>query len=247
MDQEMNAVWAYNAELCAPRTDWEKLADIDCLEGDPPHRRVAMRNLRLKPFWLGAEQKEMAGLWDKQCFRKVRRADLPEGTRVFTTRFHYKIKRYSATASLKSLKVRLVVQGHRMVEGTDYEQAFAPVPRSTVGRTVISVAAANGLHLHALDISQAFIQSSWADLPEVVDTIYVTPPEGVEEDAGIVYEVLRPLYGISSSARALHFSLAKWFKAEGFQQAGFEESVFIRKAGGKYQSDINAHYRIFSH
>ena len=50
------------------------------------------------------------------------------------------------------------------------------------------------------------------------------------EDAGIVYEVLRPLYGIPSSARALHFSLAKWFKAEGFQQAGFEESVFIRKA-----------------
>jgi len=30
-------------------------SEIDLLEGDPVHRGVAMRNLRLKPFWLKAE------------------------------------------------------------------------------------------------------------------------------------------------------------------------------------------------
>eukprot|EP00961_Rhodomonas_salina_P014525 194808-Rhodomonas_salina.1 len=53
-----------------------------------------------------------------------------------------------------------------MEEGTDYEQSFAPVPCSTAGRTVIALAATNGLHLHAMDITQAFIQANWADLPE---------------------------------------------------------------------------------
>ena len=156
-DEQLNVIWALHADTgdMASRTDWEALADIDCLEPDPPHRRRAMQNARLKPFWLGAEDKEMKGLWDKGCFEKVRRSQLPQGTRVFTSRFHYKIKRFSTTSALKSLKVRLVLQGHRMVEGSDFDQAFAPVPRSAVGRTMMALAAANNMHLHAMDVAQA--------------------------------------------------------------------------------------------
>ena len=54
-----------------------------------------------------AEKEEMDGLWEKGCFRKVHRSDLPSTTRIFSSRFHYKIKRCSATSALKSLKVRL--------------------------------------------------------------------------------------------------------------------------------------------
>ena len=237
-EDQLNVIWALHAETLSPRTDWETLADLDCLEPDPPHRRRAMQNARLKPFWLGAEEKEMQGLWNKGCFERVQRTSLPAGTRVFSSRFHYKIKRYSATSALKSLKVRLVVQGHRMQEGRDFDQAFAPVPRSAVGRTMMAIAAANNMHLHAMDVAQAFIQASWSDLPEDTRTIYITPPEGVDENPDVVYRVVRPLYGIPSSARALHFTLVRWFREQGFTQAGFEESVFIRKAGGRYKEDI---------
>ena len=88
------------------------------------------------------------------------------------------------------------------------------------------------------DVSQAFIQASWADLPEDIGKIYIRPPEGVQEDEDTVYEVVRPLYGIPASARALHFTLARWFRERGFVPAGFEESVFVRKAGGRYKADI---------
>ena len=37
--------------------------EIDLLEGDPPHRGVALRNLKFKRFWLAAEEAEWAGLW----------------------------------------------------------------------------------------------------------------------------------------------------------------------------------------
>jgi len=106
-----------------------------------------------------------------------------------------------------------------MQEGRDFDQAFAPVPRSAVGRTMMALAAANGMHLHSMDVAQAFIQSNWADLPEDIGTIYITPPDGVQEDEDVVYRVVRPLYGIPSSARALHFTLVRWFREQGFTQA----------------------------
>eukprot|EP00961_Rhodomonas_salina_P290327 3923186-Rhodomonas_salina.1 len=60
--------------------------------------------------------------------------------------------------------------------------------------------------IHSLDITQAFIQSEWQYLPEGnPSSIFITPPDCVEEEAGVVYEVLKPLYGIPNSARALHF------------------------------------------
>ncbi len=59
----------------------------------------------------------------------------------------------------------------------------------------------------------------------------------------MVYEVLRPLYGIPSSARALHRTLSKWFKEQGFKTAGYEDSVWVCPAGGAYAHDmiVSAH------
>ena len=58
----------------------------------------------------------------------------------------------------------------------------------------------------------------------------------------MVYEVTRPLYGIPSSARALHLTLSKWI-SQGFVTAGFEDSVWVREAGGDYdhQLIVSAH------
>ncbi len=44
----------------------------------------------------------------------------------------------------------------------------------------------------------------------------------------IVYEVLSPLYGNPSSPRALHKTIDAFFKSEGFDTIGFEESVWSR-------------------
>jgi len=50
--------------------------------------------------------------------------------------------------------------------------------------------------------------------------------------------VLRPLYGVPSSPRALHKTLDGYFKSEGFTNAGFEESVWRRPADADYAADI---------
>jgi len=70
----------------------------------------------------------------------------------------------------------------------------------------MSMAAAMNLEMHCVDFSQAFIQASWEDLPESAPQIFIRPPAGWDEEPDVVYEVLRPLYGIPSSARALHYT-----------------------------------------
>ena len=71
-----------------------------------------MRNKRLAPIWEEEQGIEVTGLFERGCLKKVKRSDLPAGTRVIGSRFHYKIKRHSAGKhknKVKRLKVRVVV------------------------------------------------------------------------------------------------------------------------------------------
>ena len=54
----------------------------------------------------------MDGLWRRGVFQKVLRTSLTPQDRVFTSRFHYKIKRKGG--EFDKCKVRLVVQGQHM-------------------------------------------------------------------------------------------------------------------------------------
>ena len=213
--------------------------EIDLLEGSPAHRGAAMRNLKFKPFWLTAEETEWSGLWEKGVFKKWNRKDLLSNDRVFTSRYVYKIKRNAKTGAAYRFKARLIVRGFEMEKHVDYDDNFSPTPGIALARIMVSLAAANDLELHSVDIEQAFTQAD--KLPEGVNGRYfINPPPG-SPDAGnkdIVYEVLRPLYGNPSSPRALHKTMDAYFKSEGFDTVGFEESVWRRPAGGKYADDI---------
>jgi hypothetical protein len=93
------------------------LSWIDLTEPDPKYNGAARRNERLPPIWKEEQGNEMTGLFGRGCLKKVKRSDLPMGTRVISSRFHYKIKRHSAgehKLKVKRLKVRLVVQGQHM-------------------------------------------------------------------------------------------------------------------------------------
>ncbi len=71
------------------------------------------------------------------------------------------------------------------------------------------------------------------------DRYFINLPPG-RPDAGnkdIVYEVLRPMYGNPSSPRALYKTMDAYFKSEGFDTVGFEESVW-RRPTEKYEKDI---------
>ena len=235
-DAARNKVWL--AAVSDSKVDANLLASIDMLQPDPAHRGAAMAS-NFRPFWLTAEQEEWAGLWQRKCFKVWKRADLARNDRIFTSRYVYKLKRDAITGKVSRFKARLIVQGFKMQQDVDYNDTFSPTPGSTATRVVVSIATAEDMELHSVDFTQAFIQAD--RLPEGVNgRFFVTPPPGSPHanQTGIVYEVLRPLYGVPSSPRALHKTLDSYFKSEGFVNVGFEESVWRRNADAKYTADI---------
>ena len=250
-NDEMNQVWAMECQNGMDPEEnqldlaYDLLADIDALEPDPATFQQAVKHSRLRPFWLDESVQEMQGLFQKGCFRKHRTAEMSEEdrNRVYKSRFHCHMKRHvngPKRGKLKRCKVRLILQGNKLTKGEDgdFIDSFAPVSSATAVRTLISIAAADDLHLHSIDLEQAFIQGAWSALPEGAPTIFIQPPWGWEEEEGVVYELLKPLYGHPAAARALHYTLHGWLRSKGFEKSGFDESVWVRPAGGEYDHPI---------
>ena len=125
-----------------------------------------------------------------------------------------------------------------MKQDIDYNDTFSPTLGSTATGTIISIADED-LELHSVDFTQAFFQVD--HLPEGVNGwFFISPPPGSPHanTSGVVYEVLQPPYGVTSSPRALHKTLDCYFKSEKFTNTGFEESVWRRPADAKYAADV---------
>jgi hypothetical protein len=139
-DEHLQIRWAMMAksELQEDTTDEEAskaihdLSWIDLTEPDKKYNDAAMRNERLAPIWKEEQGNEMTGLFGRSCLKKIKRIELPMGTRVIFSRFHYKIKRHSVgehKLRVKRLKVRLVVHGQHMSKAKgDFTDDFSPVP-----------------------------------------------------------------------------------------------------------------------
>jgi hypothetical protein len=68
------------------------LSWIDLTEPDQKHNCVAMLNERLAPIWKEEQGNELTGLFGRGCLKKIKRSELPMGTRVIPSCFHYTLQ-----------------------------------------------------------------------------------------------------------------------------------------------------------
>mgnify|MGYP001011468312 CR=1 FL=1 len=130
-------------------------------------------------------------MWDLVALLKRKRA--------LHNKWVYRLKEESDGS--KRFKARLVVKGFKQKEGIDYTEIFAPVVKISTIRVVLSIVAAEDLHLEQLDVKTAFLHG---DLEE---DIYMHQPEGfVEENKGnLVYKLRKSLYRLKQIPR-------QWYK-----------------------------------
>ncbi|KAD4180277.1 hypothetical protein E3N88_28868 [Mikania micrantha] len=97
-------------------------------------------------------------------------------------------------------KARLVVQGFRQVERTDYEEVFAPVALLEAIELFLAFDAHNKFKVFQLDVKSAFLYGS------LKETVYVCQPPGFEDPIhrDQVYLLDKALYGLHQAPRAYY-------------------------------------------
>ena len=177
----------------------------------------------------------MDGLWKGSVLKRVKRSSLLPEDKVFSTRFHYKIKRKNG--NFDKCKVRLVVQGQHMRKRNsdgvgDFDDAFSPVPHASGFRLILATATALNMFTDHVDISQAFTQGELLPGDGYMGKVYVSPPPGYDEDPDMVWLLQKPLYGMPSAARAWHKTMSAFLRREGCVTAGFEKSMWTLDLNG---------------
>ena len=164
--------------------------------------------------------------------------ELPSSRSPVGSKWVFKLKT-GADGSVERYKARLVAQGFSQKFGTDYDETFCPVVRMESIRTLIALAIQNGLKLHQIDVTTAFLNG------ELKEEVFMKQPEGfiVKGQEDLVCRLKRSIYGLKQSPRCWNSALDSQLKKMGFIQADSGPCIYRASEGetffiGVYVDDI---------
>ena len=166
------------------------------------------------PKWKASIEKEVMGLVAMDLWDEVPRINVPNGQRVNSGHFVFKIK--TEDGKFVKCKSRYVFGGHRSVAGIDFMDTMAHMAALKSVRTVLALAAPAGHYLRNFDISQAFTFSECArdvfmELPPLEMMGINDPKCGRGRRSGFVAKLKRMIYGQKDAGRAWMQLLDKFF------------------------------------
>ena len=212
--------------------EWVTVADS---EGKEPETMKQALSGPSKPKWQEAMEKEMESLHCNDVWELV---ELPKDRKAVGNKWVFKIKT-DADGSVERYKARLVAQGYTQKFGLDYDETFSPVVRFESVRTVVALAAQQGLKLHQMDVTCAFLNG------ELEEEIYMKQPEGFEIKGKehLVCKLRRSIYGLKQSPRCWNTTLNGKLERMGFSQTKGDPCIYTAQHGepfiiGVYVDDI---------
>ena len=173
--------------------------------------------------WVDAMEKEMKSLHANNVWDLV---ELPKDRKAIGSKWVFKLKT-GADGLVERHKARLVAQGFSQKFGADYDETFCPVVRFESVRTVIALAVQNGLKLHQMDVTTAFLNG------ELEEEVYMKQPEGfVDKDRDhLVCRLKRSIYGLKQSPRCWNSALDAQLKKMGFVQTTSDPCLYTSTEG----------------
>ncbi|GJZ72469.1 ribonuclease H-like domain-containing protein [Tanacetum coccineum] len=143
------------------------------------------------PHWADAMNQEMDALLINGTWEIV---DLPKDRKAIGSKWIYKIK-FRSISDIDRHKARLVAQGFGQKEGIDYEETFFPVVKMVTVRCLLNTAVSKSWHVFQLDVNNAFLYG------DLVETVYMKPPEGYFSSGNKVRRLKKSLYGLKQAPR----------------------------------------------
>jgi Reverse transcriptase (RNA-dependent DNA polymerase) len=194
------------------------------VESEDPYCYNDAINSKDSAKWQIAMDSEMNSLADNKTWVLV---DRPTKQKSIKSGWVYKIK-WNPDGSVDKYKARLVVKGFAQKAGIDYTQTFSPVARSGTIRSIIAVAANEGMELLQFDVSTAFLYG------QLDEDIYMEQPEGFSDGSDKVCKLLRSLYGLKQAPRCWNKRIGDFLKSQGFVQSDADPCLYTKTtASGK--------------
>ena len=135
--------------------------------------------------------RKMDNLTTYQTFEEVSKKDLSADSNVIGSRWVITEKQ-KQDGQKQNIKARLVARGFQEV---NKPQSDAPAAHRESFKLFMAVAAQENFEITSLDIRAAFLQAKTLDRP-----VFVRPPKDIKRE-GIVWKLLKPLYGLDDASR----------------------------------------------
>ena len=115
------------------------------------------------------------------------------------------------------------------IEGIDYEETFAPVAQYSSIRTILSLLAQMGWHIHQMDVKTVFLNGI------IEEEVYIEQPEGFEifSSESHVCRLKRVLYGLKQAPRAWYTRIDNYFTGLGFTKSEADANLYHIMVEGK--------------
>lgn len=226
-DDEINAREEQNDEqehMAMATNTIEEDTALDCKKGDEKKNR---RIITAREDFRGSRRKEIEGLLQEGTFEIASRRDLPEGTRVFGSKFIDQLKRAGDAIRKKS---RLVAQNYQDADAVKIATK-APTVQRFSQRVLLSLAASStNMDLCTRDVTQAYVQSD----KRLERPVFIKPPPEMGLSPDTVLRVVRPLYGIPESGLHWYLTYLEYHTEQlGMRRTTVDPCVFVRRDGGE--------------
>lgn len=184
---------------------------------DPKSYREAMKRSDA-PKWQAAMDAEMAQLDKLGTYTKV---TLPRDRKAISCTWVYRQKRNAAGETLK-YKARLVARGFSQRPGFDFDEdrLYALVVRLETLRILLVMAAMFDWEIDQVDVVGAYLNGT------LKEEIYMTQPEGFNDDSDSVWKLIKSLYGLKQSGQVWNSKIDQFLKSIGFTQLKSDPCVY---------------------
>lgn len=200
----------------------------------------SLADAKRRPDWADWERaldEELATLHEAGTWEIV---EPPPGANIVGSKWVFKAKK-DADGNIARKKARLVAQGFSQVPGIDYFDTYAPVARLASIRTVLALAAREGMELHQVDIKGAYLNGELTE----DEVIYMRQPPGYasrDHPTSYVCRLRKTLYGLKQSGRRWYQKLVQILvDSLGFTRCEVDQAVFFKREGNSDLTIVVVH------
>ncbi|GJT48260.1 ribonuclease H-like domain-containing protein [Tanacetum coccineum] len=115
-----------------------------------------------------------------------------------------------------------MAQGFGQKEGIDNEETFSPVVKMVTVRCLLNVVVSNNWPMFQLDVNNAFLYG------DLVETVYMRPPEGYFPSGNKVCRPKKSLYGLKQAPRQWNAKLTSTLIENSFFQSKYDYSLYTK-------------------